>query len=102
MYIIYTISNCRYCELAKELLHGIDKIIINCDKMLDNPIQRTEFINSINNRKRVGHPIITDKILFPLIFLDDDYIGGYQLLKEHLETDNLLKSYYVFSTDNEF
>lgn len=100
MYIIYTISNCRYCELAKELLHGIDKIIINCDKMLDNPIQRTEFINSINNK--TGYPIITDKILFPLIFLDDDYIGGYHLLKEHLETDDLLKSYYMFSTDQEF
>lgn len=100
MYIIYTISNCSYCELAKELLHGIDKIIINCDKMLDNNISRTEFINSINNK--VGYPIITDKILFPLIFLDDNYIGGYHLLKEHLETDNLLKSYYIFSTNQEF
>jgi len=100
MYIIYTISNCKYCELAKELLNGIEKIIIKCDDMINDPIRREEFIYSINNK--MGYPIISDKITFPLIFLDDAYIGGYHLLKEHLETDNMLKSYYIFQTNCEF
>lgn len=102
MYIIYTISNCKYCELAKDLLNGIQKIIINCDEMLKTPISRMNFINSINNK--IGYPIlnVNDKITFPIIFLKDDYIGGYTDLKSYLELDDTLSSYYLFSTNQDF
>jgi len=96
MYVVYTISDCKYCQLTKELLKDYDKIIILCDNMMSHPISKREFIRTMNDK--MGYPIITDKIMFPLIFLDDCYIGGYTLLKQHLETDDMLKS-YVFDAD---
>jgi glutaredoxin len=96
MYIIYTISDCKYCQLAKELLEQYNepKIIILCDNMISNPYLKRDFIESMNDK--IKRPL--NKLTFPIIFLDDSYIGGYNLLKEHLETDDILKQ-YVFNAD---
>lgn len=83
VYLVYTIDNCIYCDMAKDLLKNDDKVIINCSKIVSNRNERNEFIEKIN--KQVGYNLIEDKIYFPIIFLDNIYIGGYDGLKKYSE-----------------
>ena len=83
-YIIYSKSGCPNCEKAKNLLTNEEKIIFNCDQMLKN--NREEFLLSIELKTR--RPFKS----FPIIFIDDEYLGGYEELLHHLD----------FSMDDEF
>lgn len=75
-FLVYSKSNCKYCEYAKELLEekGVSYKVINVDEILK--YNRTEFILSINekinqsNGKRFNNT-------FPIIFLEEKYIGGF-------------------------
>ena len=66
--IVYTKPMCGYCTSAKNLLKS--KGIEYEEKYLDNPQVINEFIEQ--------HP---DKRSMPQIWLDDEYIGGFQQLK---------------------
>lgn len=70
-YVIYTIANCRYCDLAKELLrqHGETFHDVAVDIKPDLAV-------SIVNR--------TECKTWPQIFADGYFIGGYTELKEFL------------------
>jgi glutaredoxin len=96
VYLVYTVDDCKYCEMAKDLLKLDDKVNINVTKMMKNYIQRDEFIKKIN--AQVGYRLIDDKIYFPIIFLDNIYIGGYDELQKHFD----MKEYYIFETDCDF
>ena len=85
-FIIYTKSGCPNCEKAKKLLEKEETIIFNCDQMLKN--NRAEFLLSMETKTR--RPFKS----FPIIFIDDDYLGGYEELTSHLIFD--------LDTDDEF
>ena len=75
-FVIYCKINCPQCDRAKKLLQKEQKIIINCDNFLEN--DRENFI--ITMRRKTG----LEKIVFPLIFIDDDFLGGIEELVEHM------------------
>lgn len=84
-FILYSKSGCSNCEKAKKLLEREKHTIINCDQMLKN--NRDAFILSMELKT---HRPFRE---FPLIFLDDVFIGGYNQLLEYLtfsldENDN--------------
>jgi len=83
-FIIYTKSGCPNCDKAKKLLEKEETVIFNCDQMLKN--DRDEFIKSMELKTR--RPFKT----FPVIFINDDYLGGYEDLT----------SYLIFDLDEEF
>lgn len=71
-WIIYTKSNCIYCQKVKELLEKEEKItIINCDNLLKSNERKETFFNSIKNN--IGCIYRT----FPIVFLNNNFIGGY-------------------------
>lgn len=76
IYILYTKTGCYDCERAKEILKNEKYILINCDQMIKN--NRDEFIKSMEIKTH--RPFKQ----FPLIFLGDDFIGGYNELLEYL------------------
>lgn len=80
-YIIYTKSNCHKCQIAKDLLkrEQTETIYINCDEMLR--LNRNEFISSMRKRTGIQEPKL---IMFPLIFIDDIYLGDEGDLLNHL------------------
>ena len=73
-YTIYSISNCKYCVMAKEHLGASS--VINCDKFVGSCRERDNFYNFM--RQYTIFPYIH----FPMIFKDGKFIGG---LKELLE-----------------
>jgi glutaredoxin len=76
-YIIYSKSECQNCDKAKKLLEREEKIIFNCDQMLKH--NRDDFIKSMELKTR--RPFKS----FPVIFIGDDYLGGYTELIQHLD-----------------
>lgn len=78
-FIIYTKSQCENCNKAKKILEKEKTIIFNCDQMLKN--NRDEFIKSMELKTR--RPFKT----FPAIFIDDNYLGGYEDLASYLIFD---------------
>lgn len=93
VYLVYSIDNCINCDMAKDLLKNDDKVIINCSKIVSNRNERNELKATLN--KQVGYNLIEDKIYFPIIFLDNIYIGGYDGLKKHFEMKEIMKEYYI-------
>lgn len=81
MYIIYTKSNCENCRRAKMLLQreATPTIYLNCDELLETG--REAFISEMRKKTGIEEP---KPIMFPLIFIDDTYIGSYDELLEHL------------------
>lgn len=83
-FVIYTKNGCPNCDKAKKLLEKEETIIINCDQMLKN--NRAEFIKSME--LKIRRPFKS----FPIIFIGDDYLGGYEDLASHL----------IFDCDDDF
>lgn len=75
MYEIYGKQNCGFCTQAVQLLeaHGLEykKYII------DENITREEFVQKFPDVRTV-----------PLIFHNENRLGGFQALKEHLDMVN--------------
>lgn len=67
---VYTINNCGYCEAAKALLKNLDFKEINITHDDD---QKLALIN------KTGHRTM------PQIFIDGQFIGGYNELKAFLK-----------------
>lgn len=76
IFILYSKSGCPDCDRAKNLLSKEKYVNINCDQMLKN--NRDEFIKSME--LKTHRPFRQ----FPLIFLNDMFIGGYSDLLEYL------------------
>lgn len=95
VYLVYSIDDCIYCDMTKDLLKNDDKVIINATKIVADKNERNKFISTIN--RQVGYNLIEDKIYFPIVFLDDVYIGGYDKLTKHFEMKELMKDYYIFN-----
>ena len=74
---MYSLNRCRYCVLAKSLLHkkGVQFDLID----VKNPIYRSQMISETGLRT------------VPQIFIDGHHIGGWSQLKE-LEDKNLLNN----------
>lgn len=81
MYVIYTKTGCPSCDRAKALLskEPCERIYINCDELLR--LNRQEFINSMRKKTGIEEP---KPIMFPLIFIDDEYLGDEGDLLNHL------------------
>jgi glutaredoxin len=85
-YTIYSISNCKYCVMAKEHLGSVTPVsgvsgvsgvtVINCDKFVGSCRERDNFYNFMRQYTVIPY------IHFPMIFKDGKFIGG---LKELLE-----------------
>ena len=82
-YTIYSISNCKYCVMAKEHLGRASgasgaksPVIISCDKFIGSCRERDNFYNFMRQYTVIPYNH------FPMIFKDGKFIGG---LKELLE-----------------
>lgn len=89
-YTIYSISNCKYCVMAKEHLGRASvasgaksPVIINCDKFIGSCRERDNFYNFMRQYTVIPY------IHFPMIFKDGKFIGG---LKELLEKAKPVKA----------
>lgn len=76
MFIIYTKSGCLNCSKAKLMLYNEPKIVVNCDDLLKT--DRQSFMNDIE--KKMNSKFKS----FPIIFIDDVYLGSYDDLVDHL------------------
>lgn len=82
-WIIYTKSNCGYCSKVKELLEKEPIItIINCDNWLNDKEKKEKFLNLI--KVFVGCEWRT----FPIVFLNDKFIGGYAETEKFFNNKN--------------
>jgi hypothetical protein len=77
-YTIYTISNCKYCDMAKEHVKKTASkcININCDKYMNTCRERDNFNNHMKQFTVIPY------YYFPKIFKNGKFIGG---LKELLQ-----------------
>ncbi len=73
---IYTLSNCPYCVMAKNLLNA-------------KKIPYTEYNIDNNEQKKEELYQKTKQTTVPFIFINDQFIGGYTDLKELDNTGKL-------------
>ena len=78
-YSIYSISGCKYCTKAKELLKEQKKTCtnINCDKYMTSLRERDAFYAYIRPYT------VKQYLYFPMIFKNGKFIGGYKEIMEH-------------------
>ena len=95
-YIIYTKSNCPSCVKAKMLLkrEPCETIYINCDDLLEN--DRQAFIAKMRKKTQIEEPY---PLMFPMIFINDTYLGGVEELVEHLIFELEVKDGYYGDDD---
>jgi glutaredoxin len=88
-YIIYTKTGCHNCDRVKALLskENCERIYINCDELLETG--REAFIAEMRKKTGIKEP---KSIRFPLIFIDDIFLGDEGDLLNHL----------VFELEEEF
>ena len=74
---IYTKNNCTFCVQAKTLMNirGIEWEELNMQKNPENQVELMEKCEKINIVPRT----------VPQIWIDDDYVGGFQELKNKLD-----------------
>lgn len=80
-YTIYSISGCKYCSGAKQLLLDKKKAckMVNCDKYVATALERDAFYKFIQQHT------VKPYIHFPMIFKKGKFIGGYKELIDTLE-----------------
>jgi len=80
-WLVYTKTNCVFCHKVKELLEKEEIItIINCDNWLKHKENKEIFLDSIKNI--IGYEYRT----FPMVFLNNKFIGGYTETKNFFDT----------------
>ena len=74
---IYTKDNCTFCVQAKTLMHirGIDYEELN---MQTTPSMRAELMEECGKINIIPRTV-------PQIWIDDEYLGGFQELKNKLD-----------------
>jgi len=75
-YTIYTKSGCPNCTKVKKLLCNVtpNPLVIDCDEyIIEDKISFIEFIKKIAKK---------EYNLFPIVFLNGQFIGGYNETKE--------------------
>lgn len=75
-FVLYCKSNCPACDKAKMLLQTEETVIINCDELLVN--DREAFLREIRKKTNMS------RIMFPLIFLNDVFLGGIDELSDYM------------------
>ena len=82
---IYSIENCKYCLLAKELLKENN---ISYEEVLLDEKTKAEYVQNVNTNCEGDQCVLVTKEnrvkTFPQIYLDDKRIGGYSELKKLL------------------
>lgn len=81
-YTIYTKSGCPNCVKIKKYLCecGAELLVVNCDEyLIENKEDFLQFIAK-SAKKEVKQ--------FPIIFFDEEYIGGYAEAQSHYEKMN--------------
>jgi glutaredoxin-related protein len=90
-FTIYTKSNCIYCDKVKLLFDSKNKNyeIINCDKFLENEINKQEFLEFIKN--------LTNKEwkTFPIVFHEGEFVGGFNETNIFLEKMDAFDNVFV-------
>lgn len=84
-YTVYGSPDCSYCVKVAQLLEskGISFQYYNVDQYYGRP-ERKRFFEQAS--KVIGQAITT----IPVVFLDGEYIGGYQATKVLLDKSDLL------------
>ena len=97
IWTIYTKSNCIYCLNVKELLKDEQVLtIINCDKWLLNNNEKQIFIDMMKDA--IGYEYKT----FPMVFLNDKFIGGYDDTKKYIDLISNTKIPNALNIDDDF
>ena len=84
-YTVFTKSGCKYCDNIKILMEQEkeDVVYIICDDILNK--NRDSFINFIKQNAKI------EKVTFPIVFYDGNYVGGcddyIELLKQRCFSD---------------
>jgi len=76
-YTIYTKSQCSFCVKSKTLLKAEPFTMIDCDEYIIE--DKESFLKFIENL--IGKPYR----MFPMIFFDGKFLGGFAETKEHYE-----------------
>jgi glutaredoxin len=81
-YTIYSISKCKYCDMAKAHIkkNSIKCTYIRCDKFIETCRERDAFYSFIRRYTIIPY------FYFPMIFKNGKFIGG---LKELLHNKNI-------------
>jgi glutaredoxin len=86
VYTIYTRSDCPYCKMVLDLLKNenppVDEIC--CDDYITQPKDKDRFFQFIQQISGKSHKT------FPVVFLDEEFIGGYTETKAFVEYVNTL------------
>tara|TARA_B000000475_G_C15896737_1_gene406768 strand:- start:226 stop:660 length:435 start_codon:yes stop_codon:yes gene_type:complete len=88
-YTILSKSNCIFCDKSKELLNSLNidyYDYINCDKYLTTQRNTNNFLEHICSV--IGY----EYMLFPMIFYNKKFIGGYSELVIHVDKNNKKES----------
>jgi glutaredoxin len=79
-YTIYSISNCKYCVMAKDNINKLKAqkcTTINCDKFIMTCRERDKFYNFIKQYTIIPY------FHFPMIFKNGKFVGGLKELLVH-------------------
>ena len=95
-FTIYSKSGCINCRKVKDLLksNNIEYEIIDCDDyLLEDKENFLLFIQSYSN---------VECKIFPMVFHDEKFIGGFNETKEYLETLKTLNTFEKINLDLDF
>lgn len=76
-YTIYTKSQCSFCVKSKTLLKAEPFTMIDCDEYVIE--DKESFLKFIENLIGKSYR------MFPMIFYDGEFLGGFAETKEHYE-----------------
>jgi glutaredoxin len=79
IYTIYGISNCIYCDKAKDFfkVNNLRYNLIDCDEYINN-LNKNSFLKFIEEFANIKYNT------FPIIFYGKTFIGGYQNLIDYV------------------
>jgi glutaredoxin len=82
-YTVYTKPKCSYCDKVKELLKDVDPTPnwIDASKYLESEHSKQFFLNFIKDTANLAEPYKT----FPIVFCNNEFIGGYTETKQFHE-----------------
>ena len=82
-YTIYSKSGCPSCTKAKSLLKNEEVLLINCDEyLIDDREEFLKFMESVIGKEYK---------MFPMIFKDGKFIGGFSELKPFYDNEMVSK-----------